>query len=204
LKQNVGMVRRDLRRVCVFAGSSSGRLDAYADCAAALGRELAAQGITLVYGGGRVGLMGVLADAVLAQGGEVIGVIPEALLAREVAHPGLSQLRVVASMHERKATMAELSDAFVALPGGLGTQEELFEVLTWCQLGLHSKPCAILNVTGYYDHLLAFLEHTVNERFVRAEHRNMLLVAESPTGIIDRLRAYDPPRVDKWLDRASS
>ena len=198
------MNRRELKRVCVFAGSSPGTLDAYGDCAVALGRELAAQRITLVYGGGRVGLMGLLADAVLAQGGEVIGVIPQALLAREVAHSGLSQLLVVASMHERKATMAELSDAFVALPGGLGTLEELFEVLTWCQLGLHSKPCAILNVAGYYDHLLSFLEHTVTQRFVRGEHRSMLLVEASPRGIVDRLRVYEPPRVDKWLDRASS
>jgi uncharacterized protein (TIGR00730 family) len=204
VRQNTGMSGRELKRVCVFAGSSPGRLDAYADCAAALGRDLAGEGISLVYGGGRVGLMGVLADAVLAQGGEVVGVIPEALLAKEVAHAGLSQLRVVASMHERKATMAELSDAFVALPGGLGTLEELFEVLTWCQLGLHSKPCALLNAGGYYDHLFAFLDHAVSERFVRAEHRHMLLVEATPRRIIERLRAWVPPRVDKWLDRASS
>ena len=161
-------------------------------------------GITVVYGGGRVGLMGALADAALGRGGTVIGVIPQALAAKEVAHSGLTELRVVASMHERKATMAELSDAFVALPGGLGTLEELFEVLTWSQLGLHAKPCALLNVAGYYDPLLTFLEHATSERFVRAEHRHMLLVGESPQETIERLRTYVPPHVDKWLDRASS
>jgi len=195
---------RELKRVCVFAGSSPGVLAAYAECATSLGRELAAQRIGVVYGGAQVGLMGLLADAALGEGGEVIGVIPQALLAREVAHSGLSQLRVVASMHERKAMMAELSDAFVALPGGIGTLEELFEVLTWGQLGLHAKPCAILNVAGYYDHLLTFLEHATSARFVRAEHASMLLVEESPQRIVERLRAYVPPRVDKWLDRASS
>jgi uncharacterized protein (TIGR00730 family) len=198
------MSRRELRRVCVFAGSSPGALAAYVECAGALGRELATQGISLVYGGGRVGVMGKLADAALAQGGEVIGVIPQALVAREVAHSRLTELRVVTSMHERKATMAELSDAFVALPGGLGTLEELFEVLTWSQLGLHAKPCALLNAAGYYDHLLTFLEHATSERFVRAEHRHMLVVGTSPGEIIEHLRAYVPPRVDKWLDRASS
>jgi len=165
---------------------------------------LASQGIGVVYGGAQVGLMGLLANAALGEGGEVIGVIPQALLAKEVAHSGLSQLRVVASMHERKAMMAELSDGFVALPGGIGTLEELFEVLTWNQLGLHAKPCAILNVAGYYDHLLTFLEHATSERFVRGEHAGMLLVEESPRRIVERLRAYVPPRVDKWLDRASS
>jgi len=195
---------RELKRVCVFAGSSPGVLAAYADCATALGRELASQGIGVVYGGAQVGLMGLLANAALGEGGEVIGVIPQALLAKEVAHSGLSQLRVVASMHERKAMMAELSDGFVALPGGIGTLEELFEVLTWNQLGLHAKPCAILNVAGYYDHLLTFLEHATSEHFVRGEHAGMLLVEESPRRIVERLRAYVPPRVDKWLDRASS
>jgi uncharacterized protein (TIGR00730 family) len=148
--------------------------------------------------------MGALADAALGQGGNVIGVIPQALAAKEVAHSGLTELRVVASMHERKATMAELSDAFVALPGGLGTLEELFEVLTWSQLGLHAKPCALLNVAGYYDHLLTFLEHATSERFVRAEHRHMLLLGQSPREIIEHLRSYVSPQVDKWLDRASS
>jgi uncharacterized protein (TIGR00730 family) len=198
------MKRRELKCVCVFAGSSPGALTDYAGCAAALGRDLAQQGITLVYGGGRVGLMGALADAALGEGGNVIGVIPQALAAKEVAHSGLTELRIVASMHERKATMAELSDAFVALPGGLGTLEELFEVLTWSQLGLHAKPCALLNVAGYYDHLLTFLEHATSERFVRAEHRHMLLLAESPREIIEHLRGYVSPQVDKWLDRASS
>lgn len=196
--------RRELERVCVFAGSSPGRLAAYADCATALGRALAAEGIGVVYGGAQVGLMGLLADAALGEGGEVIGVIPQALLRREVGHSRLSELRVVASMHERKAMMAELSDAFIALPGGIGTLEELFEVLTWSQLGLHAKPCAILNVAGYYDQLLTFLAHATSERFVRAEHARMLLVDDSPQRIVERLRTYDPPRVDKWLDRAST
>jgi len=193
-----------LKRVCVFCGSSAGADPAFTHAATEVGGVLAQRGLGLVYGGGNVGLMGVLADAALTAGGEVIGVIPQALLAKEVAHSGLSQLRVVASMHERKAMMAELSDGFVALPGGIGTLEELFEVLTWNQLGLHAKPCAILNVAGYYDHLLTFLEHATSERFVRGEHAGMLLVEESPRRIVERLRAYVPPRVDKWLDRASS
>ena len=193
-----------MRRVCVFAGSNPGALDAYEDAATNLGRALAEQGLTLVYGGARVGLMGLMADAVLAHGGRAIGVIPQGLLAREVGHGGLSELRVVASMHERKATMAELSDAFVALPGGLGTLEEFFEVLTWSQLGLHAKPCGLLNVEHYYDHLLTFLEHAVRERFVRAEHAAMVIVEDAPAPLLERLRTYRAPVVPKWLDRDSA
>ena len=193
-----------MRRVCVFTGSSPGAQEAYARAATSLGRELAAQGLTLVYGGARVGLMGRMADAVLAHGGEVIGVIPQAIVAREVAHDGLTELRVVGSMHERKATMAELSDAFVAMPGGLGTLDEFFEVLTWAQLGLHRKPCALLDVAGYYAHLLAFLEHAVSERFVRAEHAAMVIVEASPQRLLERIRDYRAPVAEKWLDRKST
>ena len=192
------------RRVCAFTGSSPGARGEYAAAARDFGRALVERGGELVYGGGNVGLMGVLADAVLARGGKVIGVIPEALVAKEVAHRGLSELRVVASMHERKAVMAELADAFVALPGGLGTLEELFEVLTWGQLGLHAKPCGLLNVCGYFDGLLAFLDRAVDERFVRSEHRALLITASSPEELFARLDAQRPQPVAKWLDRASA
>jgi uncharacterized protein (TIGR00730 family) len=193
-----------MRRVCVFAGSNPGNLPDYRLAAEALGRELAARGLGLVYGGGRVGLMGALADAVLTSGGEAIGVIPRALVAREVAHTSLSELRVVGSMHERKALMASLADAFVALPGGWGTLEELFEVLTWAQLGLHEKPCGILNVRGYFDGLLAFLDHSIAEQFVRREYRAMMPVSDSVKGILDLLAAYRPLAVEKWIDLASA
>lgn len=162
------------------------------------------RGYDLVYGGARVGLMGAVADAVLEAGGHVIGVIPEALVTREVAHTGLPDLRVVSSMHERKALMAELSDGFIAMPGGWGTFEELFEVLTWGQLGLHVKPCGLLNVDGYFDPLLAFLRHAFDEQFVRTEYERLLLVAESPLELLEQCAAYEPPQVRKWIDRASS
>jgi uncharacterized protein (TIGR00730 family) len=193
-----------MKRICVFAGSSRGAREAYALAAQQLARELVAQGYEVVYGGGKVGMMGVLADAALAAGGKVIGVIPKALLAKEVAHAGLTELRVVGSMHERKAMMAELSIGFIALPGGLGTMEEFFEVLTWSQLGLHAKPCGLLNVAGYFDSLLAFLDSTVNERFVKSEHRALVITSTSPTQLLERLAAYRPPHVEKWIDRASS
>ena len=192
-----------MRRVCVFAGSSSGVRPEYRDAAEALGRLLAERGIGVVYGGARVGLMGTLADAALAAGGEVVGVIPAALVAKEIAHSGLTDLRVVASMHERKATMADLADGFVALPGGWGTFEELCEVVTWAQLGLHRKPCGLLNVQGYFDRLLAFLAHTIDEGFVRPEYAGMMAVAATPGELLDRLHASTPPRVEKWLDRTS-
>jgi uncharacterized protein (TIGR00730 family) len=162
-------------------------------------------GIGMVYGGGSVGLMGRLADAVLARGGEAIGVIPEALVAREIGHDGLSDLRVVGSMHERKALMAELADAFVALPGGLGTVEELFEVYTWAQLGLHQKPCGLLNVEGYYAGLVAFLAHAVQERFLPEEHRAMLMVEHDPRALLERLKRFEPETVQpKWIDRGET
>ena len=159
----------------------------------------------MVYGGGGVGLMGVLADAVLAEGGEIIGVIPRALVDREIAHRDVADMRVVGSMHERKALMAELADAFIALPGGLGTLEELFEVYTWAQLGLHRKPCALLNVEGYYDGIAGFLANAVEERFLRQEHREMLMVEREPRALIERLREFEPDSLQpKWIDREES
>jgi len=193
-----------MKRVCVFAGSNTGVRAEYRTAAEELGRALVARGIGLVYGGGRVGLMGVLADAVLAANGEVTGVIPEALAVREVAHSGLTDLRIVSSMHERKALMADLSDGFIALPGGWGTWEEFFEVLTWAQLGLHRKPCGLLNVAGYFTPLLASVQHSINEGFVRNEYGPMIAVAESAGALLDRFAAYEPPRVEKWIDRAES
>lgn len=193
-----------IKSLCVFCGSSPGGDPAYVSAAGELGQFLAGHQITLVYGGGRVGLMGALADAVLDSGGHVIGVIPEALVAREVAHQGLSDLRVVHSMHERKALMVELADGFVAMPGGCGTLEEFLEVLTWAQLGLHTKPCALLNVLGYYDGLIALLGHAVTQRFVRVEHRDMILVAQTPAELLTRLSSYVPPNVPKWIDRTES
>jgi uncharacterized protein (TIGR00730 family) len=194
-----------VRRLCVFCGSSPGARPAYGDAAEELGRLLVAEEIGLVYGGGKVGLMGRLADAVLAEGGEAIGVMPEALVAKEIGHPGLSDLRVVGSMHERKALMADLSDAFVALPGGLGTVEELFEVYTWSQLGLHLKPCALLDVDGYYEGIATFLSHAVEERFLREDHRAMLIVEREPRTMLERLRHFQPAAVvPKWIDRGET
>jgi uncharacterized protein (TIGR00730 family) len=194
-----------VRRLCVFCGSSPGARPAYGDAAEELGRLLVAEEIGLVYGGGKVGLMGRLADAVLAEGGEAIGVMPEALVAKEIGHPGLSDLRVVGSMHERKALMADLSDAFVALPGGLGTVEELFEVYTWSQLGLHLKPCALLDVDGYYEGIATFLSHAVDERFLREDHRAMLIVERDAKTLIERLRQFEPAAVvPKWIDRGET
>jgi uncharacterized protein (TIGR00730 family) len=189
-----------VRRVCVYAGSNPGADPAYAEAARAFAGVLAARGIGLVYGGGHVGLMGVLADTALAAGGEVIGVMPQGLVDREIAHTGLTELRVVGSMHERKALMAELADAFVAVPGGIGTLEELIEVYTWSQLGLHAKACGVLNVAGYYDHLAAFLDHAVDQGFLRPQHRAVLTVAEDPAELLDRLAAYEPPTVGKWVE----
>ncbi len=191
---------RSLRRVCVFSGSNTGGRDVYAAAARQLGAALAERGIGLVYGGGSVGLMGVLADTMLERGGEVIGVIPRALATKEIAHQGLADLRVVASMHERKALMVELADGFVALPGGLGTFDELFEVITWAQLGLHAKPIGVLNVEGYFDALTALLERAIAEGFVLAVHRELLLTASEPRDLLARLSAYVPPaRLFKWI-----
>jgi uncharacterized protein (TIGR00730 family) len=189
-----------LQRLCVYAGSNPGSRPDYAEAAAALARAMAARGIGLVYGGGKVGLMGVLADTILAEGGEAIGVIPQALVDREVGHGGLTELRVVASMHERKALMAELSGGFVAVPGGIGTLEELIEVFTWSQLGIHAKPCGVLDAIGFYSGLSGFLDHMVGEGFLRSQHRATLLSAPDPDTLLDRLEAWEPVRVSKWLD----
>jgi hypothetical protein len=189
------------RFICVFTGSSPGARAEYRQAADALGRALVEAGYGLVYGGGNVGLMGVIADAVLACSGHVCGVIPRALKLKEVAHGGLTELRVVETMHQRKALMADMADAFVALPGGLGTLEEFFEVLTWGQLGIHAKPCALLNVAGYYDPLLALFDHAVAERFISHEHREMVFVDTDPRALMRRLESYEPPRIEKWLDR---
>jgi uncharacterized protein (TIGR00730 family) len=191
-------------RLCVFTGSSPGAHPDYAEAARELGRALADQGLGLVYGGAHVGLMGVLADAALDAGCEVIGVIPQALVDREIAHTGLSDLRVVGSMHERKALMAGLADGFVALPGGMGTLEELFEVYTWTQLGLHSKPLGLLDVRGYYAQLAGFLDHAVEERFLTPEHREMLVVERRAEAMIEAFRQWRPPVRTKWIDRAAS
>jgi uncharacterized protein (TIGR00730 family) len=191
-----------VQRACIFCGSSPGARPQYTEAAEDFGRLLVENGITLVYGGASVGLMGRLADTVLSEGGEAVGVMPRALVEREIAHLGLTDLHVVDSMHERKALMADLSDAFVALPGGLGTLDELFEVYTWAQLGMHRKPCGLLNVGGYYQHVADFLDHAVAERFVREEHRDMLIVEDEPEAMLDRLRDFDPAALTpKWIDR---
>ncbi|KLK92000.1 LOG family protein [Microvirga vignae] len=186
-------------RLCVFCGSNEGQDPVYMEAARLLGETLARNGIELVYGGASVGLMGAVADAVLGNGGHVIGVMPQALVDKEIAHTGLSDLRVVGSMHERKALMAELSDGFIALPGGLGTFEELFEVWTWAQLGYHRKPCALLNVSGFYDKLAHFLDDVVERGFVKTVHRAMLIVKDEPAALIDAIRSYEPPKVEKWI-----
>jgi hypothetical protein len=194
-----------MKRICVFCGSSPGARPEYLQAAEQLGYTLASKGIGLVFGGGKVGLMGKIAESVLGKGGEVIGVIPKGLAEREVAFTKLADLRVVGSMHERKALMADLSDGFIALPGGLGTIEEFFEVITWAQLGMHPKPCGVLNVHHYYDKLMSFLDHAVDEKFVDLEHRSMLLVDENPERLLQKFETYSPPKVDKakWVLRQS-
>ncbi|MCG3181892.1 MAG: LOG family protein YvdD [Phycisphaerae bacterium] len=189
-----------MNALCVYCGSSSGADGAYRQAAAELGRSLARAGRTVVYGGGNVGLMGALADAALAAGGRVIGVIPCSLADRELGHLGLTELHVVATMHERKAMMADLADAFVALPGGIGTLEEFFEAWTWGQLGLHAKPCGLLNVAGYFDPLLAFLGRMVDDRFIRPGHMEMICVAQTPADLLARLESFRPPDLPKWID----
>ncbi|MCY1396243.1 LOG family protein YvdD [compost metagenome] len=193
-----------LRAVCVFCGASTGNNPVYREAAIALGRTLAERKLTLVYGGGAVGLMGIVADAALAAGGEVIGIIPHSLKNAEVGHNGLTRLEVVDGMHARKARMAELSDAFIALPGGLGTFEELFEVWTWGQLGYHGKPLGLLEVNGFYNKLSGFLDHVVAEGFVREPHRAMLQMSESPLELLDQLAAWQPLAPPKWVDRTPS
>jgi len=190
-----------LQRICVFCGSSFGSRPAYREAAEAVGRLLCRRGIELVYGGTNVGLMGALADACLGGGGRVIGVIPQALVDKELAHGGLTELRVVSSMHERKSLMADLSDAFLALPGGYGTWDELCEALTWTQLGIQRKACALLNVSGYYDAFLEFADRAVSEGFLRDVNRDLLLSDDDPARLLDRLARYSPPVVDKWIGR---
>lgn len=193
-----------LASVCVFCGASTGTHPAYRDAAIALGQELAKRKLTLVYGGGAVGLMGIVADAALAAGGEVIGIIPKSLKHSEIGHEGLTRLEVVDGMHARKARMAELSDAFIALPGGLGTLEELFEVWTWGQLGYHGKPLGLLEVNGFYEKLTGFLDHVVGEGFVRDHHRAMLQVSESPRQLLEALDAWQPSVPPKWTGEKPS
>jgi uncharacterized protein (TIGR00730 family) len=188
-----------LSNVCVYCGSSAGNDPVYAEQARALARALVERDIGLVYGGGKVGIMGVIADGVLALGGRVTGIIPQALLAREVAHRGLGELVVTRTMHERKTIMAERSDGFIALPGGLGTLEELFEAWTWAQLGIHDKPCGILDVAGYYEGLVRFIDHAVSEGFVKPENRAVLIVERSPGALLDRFERYTPPGFEKWV-----
>ena len=186
-----------MRRICVFCGSNVGARSEYAEAARTLAAVLAERKLGIVYGGGNVGLMGVLADAALAHGGEVIGVIPQSLLDKEVGHRGVTELVVVETMHERKALMNDLSDAFIALPGGFGTFDEVFEVLTWAQLGFHGKPCALLNVAGYYDGLLAMLDHAVTERFLRPAHRELVIADTDASRLLQRLGALSPARKEK-------
>jgi uncharacterized protein (TIGR00730 family) len=198
------MLRTSMTRICVFCGSSPGADPRYLEAARDMGRTLAARGLGLVYGGGSVGLMGAVADAALEAGAEVIGVIPQVLRIRELAHRRLTSLRVVGSMHERKALMAELSDGFIALPGGMGTLEELSEVLTWAQLGLHARPCGLLDVAGYYDPLIAFFDRAVEAGFLRREHRRLLVTGATPSSLLEQFQAFIPPEVERVIDRTTS
>jgi uncharacterized protein (TIGR00730 family) len=193
-----------MKSICVFCGSSPGDSAEFVEVAKEMGREIAARGMRLVYGGGNVGLMGAVADSALTHGAEVIGVIPRSLMQKEIGHRGLSELRVVASMHERKNTMADLSDAFIAMPGGFGTLEEFCEVVTWTQLGLHQKPCGLLDVAGFYRPLLQMFDSAVAHRFIRPQHRDLVHVASTPAALLDRLAAAPTLLVDKWIDRSSS
>ena len=188
-----------MKRICVYCGSSPGRHPAYLKAAAKLGRRLASRQIALVYGGASVGMMGAVADAVLEAGGEAIGIIPEALAVKEVAHANLSEQHVVHSMHERKSLMAHMSDGFIAMPGGWGTFEEIFEALTWAQLGFHDKPCGLLNVQGYFNSLFTFLEHAIEEQFVKPVYREMLFLEDDSDVLLQRFNGYRAPKVKKWL-----
>lgn len=190
-----------MKQVCVFCGSYQGSQPIYMVAAHQMGNGLAQRGLGLVYGGGRVGLMGAVADGTIAGGGKVIGVIPQSLVDRELAHKGLSELRVVASMHERKAMMAELADAFVAMPGGFGTLDELFEIITWAQLGFHRKPIALLNISGYFDPLITFIEHMETEGFIKSTHRSAIVVKNDVDSLLDTLLAYQAPQLEKWLKK---
>ena len=190
------------QRICVFCGSNSGTNPTYLHAAEELGCLLVEHGIELVYGGGNIGLMGMLADSVLAAGGRVIGVIPDSLLAKEVGHLGLTELKIVGSMHERKALMSDLSDGFIAMPGGFGTFEEFCEVVTWSQLGIQSKPCGLLNVSGYYDPLLQLFDDAVREGFLRAENRQLVLDDADPTELLEKMGRFEPMVAEKWIERS--
>ncbi len=190
-----------MKNICVYCGSNSGNNPQYIVSAKLLAKALASQNIGLVYGGASVGIMGALADTMLDLGGKVIGVMPQSLVDKEVSHPGLTELKIVNSMHQRKALMAELSDAFIALPGGLGTLEELFEMLTWSQLGYHNKPCAILNIEGYFDGLLNFLAHAVTQGFIKTSHAQMLIKETLPEKLLSVMNNYQAPRVEKWISK---
>jgi uncharacterized protein (TIGR00730 family) len=194
----------DLRSVTVYCGSNAGADPAYAEATRTLARVLVEADIRIVYGGAALGLMGVLADTAMEAGGEVIGVMPQRLIDREIGHRGLKDLRVVSSMHERKALMAELADGFIALPGGIGTLEELIEVYTWSQLGIHRKPLGVLNVNGYYDSLAAFLDHAVRQRFLPAQHREVLIFEPDPETLLDRMAGAEAPTAEKWLTEAET
>lgn len=188
-----------IKRICVYCGSSPGRDPAFSLAAASLAETMCERGIGLVYGGAAVGVMGALANAVLEAGGEAIGVIPKSLAIKEVAHANLTELHVVTSMHDRKAMMAELADGFIALPGGWGTLEEIFEILTWAQLGFHEKPCGLLNIEGYYDGLIGFLDNAIEQQFVREACRPMLMTANNPASLLDQFAVYRAPKVRKWM-----
>jgi uncharacterized protein (TIGR00730 family) len=190
------------KRICVFCGSNPGARPAYAEAAASLAKHLVDRGFSIVYGGSNVGLMGTLADTALKAGGEVIGVIPQALVRKEVAHQGLSRLHIVTTMHERKALMAELSGGFIALPGGFGTFDELCEILTWAQLGIHSKPCGVLNIEGYFDGLLSFFDHAVAEQLLKPAHRGIVIADSQPGTLLDRMLESHPPVEHKWIGLA--
>ena len=189
-----------MKRVCVFCGSSEGSRPAYVEAARRMGEEISRRGLGLVYGGGKVGLMGAVADAALAAGGEVVGVMPDALVSKEIGHEGLTELHVVGSMHERKKLMADLSDGFVTLPGGYGTLEEFLEVLSWAQLSIHEKPCALLDVAGYWQPLISLFDRTVAEGFVCPDHRSLVLTGEDPGNLLDLMERHEPPAAKKWID----
>ncbi|MBK4734088.1 LOG family protein [Noviherbaspirillum pedocola] len=193
-----------MRSLCVYCGSSMGASETYAAGARELAAEMVRRDVALVYGGGNVGLMGVIADEVMRLGGRATGVIPQALMQREVGHHGLTELHVVKDMHERKALMAELSDGFIAMPGGFGTLEELFEVTTWCQLGLHAKPIGLLNIDGFYDGLITFRDHMVQQAFVRGEHAALLMHAPHAADLLDQFDSYEPTHAVKWLERGEA
>jgi hypothetical protein len=193
-----------MKAICVYCGSSPGRLEVYASAARALGQALVARDLGLVYGGAGIGLMGLIANTVLQLGGRAVGVIPRALARKEVVHRHLTELHVTQSMHERKTLMADLSDGFIAMPGGIGTLEEIFEIWTWAQLGIHAKPCGLLNVAGYYDTLTAFLDHATAEEFLKPPHRSLLIVEPTPQVLLDRFASYQPPSIRKWLDQDES